>query len=93
MLQQGATLSFTYRKDGSGNNGDDTAYLILEINQSLGTTIVVITHELSSIFAIGKNAIYLDSETKSVSAYGNPHELLKNPPNRNVLSFLTGGRE
>ncbi len=67
--------------------------LILEINQSLGTTIVVITHELSSIFAIGKNAIYLDSETKSVSAYGNPHELLNNPPNRNVLSFLTGGRE
>lgn len=67
--------------------------LILEINQSLGTTIVVITHELSSIFAIGKNAIYLDNETKGISAYGNPHELLKNPPNHNVLSFLTGGKK
>ena len=67
--------------------------LILEINQSLGTTIVVITHELSSIFAIGNNSIYLDTEVKGISARGNPHELLKNPPNKNVLSFLTGGKK
>ena len=40
MLQQGATLSFTYRKDGSGNNGDDTAYLILEINGVVVTAYV-----------------------------------------------------
>lgn len=65
--------------------------LILDINQSLGTTIVVVTHELKSIFAIGKDAIYLDVDSKSISARGNPHELLKNPPNRNVLSFLSGG--
>lgn len=67
--------------------------LILEINRSLGTTIVVITHELSSIFAIGSNAIYLDVDVKGISAQGNPHELLKNPPNANVLSFLTGGKK
>lgn len=67
--------------------------LILEINKSLGTTIVVITHELSSIFAIGSNSIYLDVDVKGISAYGNPHDLLKNPPNKNVLSFLTGGKK
>ena len=67
--------------------------LILEINQSLGTTIVIITHELSSIFAIGNNSIYLDTEIKGISARGDPHELLKNPPNKNVLSFLTGGKK
>ena len=74
----------------SSNLLDD---LILEINRSLGTTIVVITHELSSIFAIGNNSIYLDAETKGISAKGNPHELLKNQPNQRVLSFLTGGKK
>ena len=67
--------------------------LIMDINQSLGTTIVVITHELSSIFAIGNNSIYLDTDVKGISARGNPNELLKNPPNENVLKFLTGGRK
>lgn len=67
--------------------------LILEINQSLGTTIVVITHELSSIFAIGSNSVFLDVDIKGVSARGNPKDLLKNPPNQNVFRFLSGGRE
>ena len=67
--------------------------LILEINQSLGTTIVVITHELNSIFAIGNNSVFLDVDIKGVSARGNPKDLLKNPPNQNVYRFLSGGRE
>ncbi len=67
--------------------------LILEINQSLGTTIVVITHELSSIFAIGNNSVFLDVDIKGISARGNPNDLLKNPPNENVFKFLTGGRK
>lgn len=67
--------------------------LIIEINQSLGTTIVVVTHELNSIFAIGTNSIFLDSDTKSIIAYGNPKELLKNPPNYKVLNFLTRGEK
>ena len=67
--------------------------LILEINQSLGTTIVVITHELSSIFAIGNNSVFLDVDIKGISARGNPRDLLKNPPNENVFKFLTGGRK
>lgn len=65
--------------------------LILDINQSLGTTIVIVTHELSSIFAVGNNSIFLDGDSKSILAQGNPRELLKNPPNEKVFQFLTRG--
>ena len=65
--------------------------LILDINHNLGTTIVVVTHELASIFAIGNNSIFLDGESKSIMGYGNPKEMLKNPPNEKVQNFLTRG--
>ena len=74
----------------SSKNLDD---LILEINKTLGTTIIVVTHELSSIFAIGKNSIFLDKTIKTISAKGNSNELLKNPPNRQVYEFLTRGAD
>lgn len=67
--------------------------LIIDINKSLGTTIVVVTHELNSIFAIGSNSIFLDADTKSILGRGNPRELLKNPPNEAVLKFLTRGEK
>ena len=72
----------------SSKNLDD---LILEINKSLGTTIIVVTHELASLFAIGKNSIFLDKTIQTISARGNPNELLKNPPNKQVYEFLTRG--
>lgn len=65
--------------------------LMKDINQNLGTTLVVVTHELDSIFAIGTNSIFIDAASKSITAHGNPHELLKNPPNQTVLNFLTRG--
>ena len=65
--------------------------LILDINHSLGTTIVIVTHELSSIFAVGNNSIFLDGASKSILARGNPNDLLHNPPNNTILEFLTRG--
>lgn len=65
--------------------------LILDINQSLGTTIVVVTHELNSIFTIGTNSIFLDGTTKGIGGYGHPKALLKNPPNEVIKQFLTRG--
>ena len=67
--------------------------LILDINHSLGTTLVIVSHELDSIFAIGNNSIFLDSETKTIIGRGNPKELVKNPPNETVYNFLTRGGE
>lgn len=67
--------------------------LILEIKESLGTTIVIVTHELSSVFAIGNNSIFLDSETKRIIGRGSPLSLLKNPPDDKVLNFLTRGEK
>lgn len=40
MLQQGDTLSFNYKKDSSTSRGDDTAYMILEINGVVVTAYV-----------------------------------------------------
>jgi phospholipid/cholesterol/gamma-HCH transport system ATP-binding protein len=49
--------------------------LILRLNRTLGTTFVVVTHELSSIFTIAERVIMLDKETKTIIADGDPHEL------------------
>jgi phospholipid/cholesterol/gamma-HCH transport system ATP-binding protein len=65
--------------------------LICDINQSLGTTIVLVTHELPSLLSIGTNGIFLDALSKSITAYGKPLDLLKNPPNKEIYNFLTRG--
>lgn len=49
--------------------------LILQINRSLGTTIVVVTHELASIFSIAQRVIMLDGKAKNIVAEGNPRTL------------------
>jgi phospholipid/cholesterol/gamma-HCH transport system ATP-binding protein len=67
--------------------------LILELRESLGTTIVVVTHELASIFAIGNNSVYLDVEKRTMTASGDPKQLRDNSPNPSVHKFLTRGEE
>lgn len=62
--------------------------LILEINKSLGTTIVIVTHELESIFSIGSNSIFLDVNKKTITANGNPKDILKTSKDENVINFL-----
>jgi phospholipid/cholesterol/gamma-HCH transport system ATP-binding protein len=49
--------------------------LILALNAQLGLTFVVVTHDLQSIFAIGKTCIMLDRETRTVIARGDPRAL------------------
>jgi phospholipid/cholesterol/gamma-HCH transport system ATP-binding protein len=65
--------------------------LILELRDSLGATIVVVTHELASIFMIADDSIFLDSETKTMRVQGNPRELLKNTTDAKLKAFLTRG--
>ncbi|HOI96364.1 MAG TPA: ATP-binding cassette domain-containing protein [Syntrophobacter fumaroxidans] len=65
--------------------------LILELRDSLGATIIVVTHELASIFAIGNNSVFLDAETRTMIAAGDPHTLLANTTDPKVRSFLTRG--
>ena len=67
--------------------------LVLEIRESLGSTIVVVTHELASIFAIGNNSIYLDAEAKTIIAGGDPKKLLAESQDPKVRAFLTRGKE
>lgn len=64
--------------------------LILELRDSLGATIVVVSHELASIFSIADDAIYLDTETKTMTAHGRPRDLLESQDPR-VRNFLTRG--
>jgi hypothetical protein len=65
--------------------------LILELRDSLGTTVVIVTHELSSIFSIGNNAVFLDPITKTQLATGDPKELRDHSPNFVVRNFLLRG--
>ncbi|SLM27932.1 ABC transporter, ATP-binding protein [Desulfamplus magnetovallimortis] len=65
--------------------------LILELRESLGATIVVVTHELASIFNIGTNSVFLDPVTKTMIASGNPVDLLETSDDERVVKFLTRG--
>jgi phospholipid/cholesterol/gamma-HCH transport system ATP-binding protein len=65
--------------------------LILELRESLGATLVLVTHELPSIFAVGDTAVYLDAETRTVTAQGNPKRLLAESTDPRLREFLTRG--
>jgi phospholipid/cholesterol/gamma-HCH transport system ATP-binding protein len=67
--------------------------LILELRDSLGATVVVVTHELSSIFAIGNNSVFLDPESRTMIASGDPKELLAHSTDPRVHRFLTRGED
>jgi phospholipid/cholesterol/gamma-HCH transport system ATP-binding protein len=49
--------------------------LIIVLNRALGLTVVIVTHDLASIFKVGKNCIMLDRESRSIIARGSPREL------------------
>ena len=67
--------------------------LILQLRDTLGATIMVVTHELASIFTIGDNAVFLDTQTKAMIAEGKPKDLLANSKDPRVIQFLTRGEK
>src|SRR2546422_7173576 len=67
--------------------------LILELRDSLGATVVIVTHELASILTIGTNSVFLDVDAKTMIAQGDPKKLLAEPPDPKVRQFLTRGEQ
>jgi phospholipid/cholesterol/gamma-HCH transport system ATP-binding protein len=67
--------------------------LILELRDSLGSTVVVVTHELASIFTIGNNSVFLDVDSKTMIATGDPKFLRDHSDNPKVKTFLSRGEK
>jgi len=62
--------------------------LIIQVNRSLGTTIVVVSHELASIFTVADRVIMLDGEAKGIVAEGKPQQLRDEHPDPRVHAFF-----
>ncbi|MBK8175198.1 MAG: ATP-binding cassette domain-containing protein [Rhodospirillales bacterium] len=65
--------------------------LIIELRDSMGATIVIVSHELASIFTIANNSVFLDAESKTMIGSGDPKLLLAQTRNSTVKRFLTRG--
>lgn len=65
--------------------------LILELRESLGATLIVVTHELASIYTIATNSVFLDVDSKTMLATGDPKRLLRECTNATVINFLSRG--
>ena len=65
--------------------------LILNLRETLNATFMVITHELESIFMIGTDAVFLDSETRTMLDKGTPMELREHSPHGKIRAFLRRG--
>ena len=67
--------------------------LILSLRDNLDATIVMVTHELASIFAIGSNSVFLDPESRTMIAEGDPKKLLKTSKDERVIKFLSRSKK
>jgi len=65
--------------------------LIVELRDSLGTTMILVTHELPSIFSVADSCVYLDAETHTMIASGDPRRLKTESEDPKVHAFLTRG--
>jgi len=65
--------------------------LILELSESLGTTIVLVTHELDSIFTVANNSVFLDVTTRTQADVGHPRQLRNHSKSDMVRNFLRRG--
>jgi len=62
--------------------------LIIALNETLHTTMVIVTHELASIFAIAQRVIMLDKGSRGIIASGDPHWLRDHHQNPWVQNFF-----
>jgi phospholipid/cholesterol/gamma-HCH transport system ATP-binding protein len=65
--------------------------LIVQLKESTGATVVMVTHELASIFEIATNSVYLDADSRTMLAYGDPRELRDHSEQPVVRQFLARG--
>ena len=68
---------------GSGLDPPNAARLdelVLRLRQDLGTTVVMVTHEVTSVMAVADRLLYLDDLTRTMTALGDPHDLLTHGP-------------
>lgn len=63
-------------------------HLILELNKNLGTTMVIVTHELQSIYTIAERVVMLDKRSKGIIAEGDPRYLRDHSQNDAVKRFF-----
>jgi phospholipid/cholesterol/gamma-HCH transport system ATP-binding protein len=63
--------------------------LILELRDSLHTTVVIVSHELGSIFGIGDDCVFLDADSRTIAAQGPPRQLRDHPPSPRVAEFFS----
>jgi phospholipid/cholesterol/gamma-HCH transport system ATP-binding protein len=67
--------------------------LILTMSSGLGLTVVIVTHELESIFKVAKRCIMLDKKTKSIIASGDPRKLRDESDDPRVHNFFNRSTE
>ena len=65
--------------------------IILGLRDATGATIVLVSHDLPSIFALADDALFLDGEKKTMIARGRPEELRDHCPDPKVRAFLGRG--
>jgi phospholipid/cholesterol/gamma-HCH transport system ATP-binding protein len=63
--------------------------LIMQVRDSFGATIVLVTHELPQIFALANNSVYLDNRTRTIGATGDPRKILHTTTDPVIREFLT----
>ena len=66
--------------------------LILELSRGLGATVVLVSHELPSLFGICDDGIFLDADTKTAIAHGSPRALRESCDHPTVRAFMERGR-
>lgn len=67
----------------------DIDKLIMEIRDTLGTTMIIVSHQLSSIFRIADRVLMFDREAKGIIADGSPHQLMNDISNEKACEFLS----